>query len=109
MGYFTWCGPLFYTSIHIWAHDGTDTHVAKYRSTLGPMRVLGGYKWSENSDNILNKAIRDGKYLARHMPVLGNVHPIKIENVDIFFVTSFLCSLEKYLKEIVSPVFETRY
>ena len=27
------------------------------------------------------------------MPVLGNVHPIKIENVDIFFVTSFLCSL----------------
>ena len=30
----------------------------------------------------------------RHMPVLGNVHPIKIENVDIFFVTSFLCSLE---------------
>ena len=42
----------------------------------------------------VNKAIRDGKYLARHMPVLGNVHPIKIENVDIFFVTSFLCSLE---------------
>ena len=31
-----------------------------------------------------NKAIRDGKYLARHMPVLGNVHPIIIENVDIF-------------------------
>ena len=30
-----------------------------------------------------NKAIRDGKYLARHMPVLGNVHPIKIENVVI--------------------------
>ena len=27
-----------------------------------------------------NKAIRDGKY----MPVLGNVHPIKIENLDIF-------------------------
>ena len=44
--------------------------------------------------NTSNKAIRDGKYLARHMPVLGNVHPIKIENVDIFFVTSFLCSLE---------------
>ena len=44
--------------------------------------------------NMINKAIRDGKYLARHMPVLGNVHPIKIENVDIFFVTSFLCSLE---------------
>ena len=33
---------------------------------------------------VTNKAIRDGKYLARHMPVLGNVHPIKIENVDIF-------------------------
>ena len=41
-----------------------------------------------------NKAIRDGKYLARHMPVLGNVHPIKIENGDIFSMTSFLCSLE---------------
>ena len=25
-----------------------------------------------------NKAIRDGKYLARHMPVLGNVHPIDV-------------------------------
>ena len=23
----------------------------------------------------------------RHMPVLGNGHPIKIENVDILFVT----------------------
>ena len=33
---------------------------------------------------IINKAIRDGKYLARHMPVLGNVHPIKIEKFDIF-------------------------
>ena len=31
-----------------------------------------------------NKAIRDGKYLARYMPVLGNVHPIKIESFDIF-------------------------
>ena len=29
--------------------------------------------------NNKNKAIRDGKYLARHIPVLGNVHPIKIE------------------------------
>ena len=34
--------------------------------------------------HVCNKAIRYGKYLARHMPVLGNVHPIKIENVDIF-------------------------
>ena len=25
--------------------------------------------------------------IPRHMPVLGNVHPIKLENVDIFFVT----------------------
>ena len=31
----------------------------------------------------VNKVIRDGKYLARHMPVIGNVHPIKIENLDI--------------------------
>ena len=75
-------------------------------------------------DNLLiashNKAIRDGKYLAHHMPVLGNVHPIKIENFDIFswrhFSARSSCyiinwygyprgSHEKYLKEIVSPVF----
>ena len=30
----------------------------------------------------------------RHMPVLGNVHPIKIRKLWYFFVTSFLCSLE---------------
>ena len=36
------------------------------------------------NNTVWNKAIRDGKYLARHMPVLGNVHPIKIENFDIF-------------------------
>ena len=56
----------------------------------------------------------------RLMPVLGNVHSIKIENFDIF-LTSFFCSLgfyifnrygyprgshEKYLKEIIGPVFE---
>ena len=35
-------------------------------------------------NTVINKAIRDGKYLARHMPVLGNVHPIKIEKFDIF-------------------------
>ena len=29
----------------------------------------------------------------RHMPVLGNVHPIKIEN----FATSFLCSPSFYI------------
>ena len=39
---------------------------------------------------MMNKAIRDGKYLARHMPVLGNVHPIKIVFFLYFFVTSFL-------------------
>ena len=33
----------------------------------------------ENVETCINKAIRDGKYLARHMPVLGNVHPIKID------------------------------
>ena len=70
---------------------------------------------------ICNKAIRDGKYLARHIPVLGNVHPIKIENVDIFcdvislLARVFIClidratqevPMDKYLKEIVCPVFE---
>ena len=33
----------------------------------------------------MNTAIRDSKYLARPMPMLGNVHPIKIEKNDIFF------------------------
>ena len=60
----------------------------------------------------------------RHMPVLGNVHPIKIENFDIFSWRHFSArssfyiinwygyprgSHEKYLKEIVSPVFEIRH
>ena len=45
---------------------------------VGNIKAALNMKW-----NIDNKAIRDGKYLARHMPVLGNVHPIKIENVDI--------------------------
>ena len=44
--------------------------------TLGSTSVL--------LNNIDNKAIRDGKYLARHMPVLGNVHPIK-SKILIFF------------------------
>ena len=48
--------------------------------------VLGDFV-PDGNHNICNKAIRDGKYLARHMPVLGNVHPIKIEKFDIFFVT----------------------
>ena len=54
----------------------------------------------------------------RHMPVLGNVHPIKIENFDIFSWRHFSArssfyiinwygyprgSHEKHLKEIVSP------
>ena len=30
------------------------------------------------------KAIRDGNTSPRHIPVHGNVHPIKIENIDIF-------------------------
>ena len=57
----------------------------------------------------------------RHMPVLGNVHPIKIEKFDIILWRHFSAhssfyifnlwgcprgSHEKYLKEIVSPVFE---
>ena len=60
----------------------------------------------------------------RHMPVLGNVHPIKIENFDIFSWRHFSVrssfyiinwygyprgSHEKHLKEIVSPVFEIRH
>ena len=34
---------------------------------------------------IQNKAIRDGKYLAPPMSVLGNVHPIKIEKIRFCF------------------------
>ena len=57
----------------------------------------------------------------RHMPVLRNVHPMKIENVDIVFgdVISLLARvfiflidraiqevpMNKYLKEIVGPFF----
>ena len=33
----------------------------------------------------------------RHMPVLGNVHPIKIEKKRYLGVTSFLCSLEFFI------------
>ena len=33
-----------------------------------------------------NKAIKDGKYLARHMPVLSSVHPIKFARVFIFLI-----------------------
>ena len=75
-------------------------------------------RWIKDLFNTLfNKAIRDGKYLARHIPVLGNVHPIKIENFDMFswrhFSSCYIInwygyprgSHEKYLKEIVSPVF----
>ena len=58
------------------------------------------------------------------MPVLGHVHPIKIENFDIFrdvislFARVFILLVDratqevpmnKYLKEIVSPVFEIRH
>ena len=61
----------------------------------------------------------------RHMPVLGNVHPIKLEICLIFFrdVISLLARvyillidtatqevpMKKHLKEIVSPVFEIRH
>ena len=62
--------------------------------------------------------------IPRHMPVLGNVHPIKIENFDNFSWRHFSARSsfyiinwygyprgfhEKYLKEIVSPVFEIRH
>ena len=69
-----------------------------------------------------SKAIRDGKYLARHMPVPGNVHPIKIQTFDVSSLRHFSArsrfyilinmaaqkvrSQEKHLKEIVGPVFE---
>ena len=82
-----------------------------------------------NASNVLhicNKAIRDGKYLARpHASAWqggggpGNVHPIKIENFDIFrdvisllarvFILLIDTATQKYLKGIVSPVFEMRF
>ena len=55
------------------------------------------------------------------MPVLGNVHLIKIENVDIFFISLLArvvillidtatqeVPMKNILKKIVSPVFEIR-
>ena len=74
--------------------NGNCKHWSKLpkKSGLAPFSTLGlGYRkhtcfkvltWY--GQNRLNKAIRDGKYLARHMPVLDNVHHIKIENFDIF-------------------------
>ena len=72
--------------------------------------------------HVSNKAIRDGKYLAPPHPNFNNNHPIKIEYFDIFRdVSSLLArvfillidrstyprgSHEKYLNEIVGPVFE---
>ena len=50
----------------------------------GPLRTIMANISSDSSSSstakacsIQDKTIRDGKYLARHMPVLGNVHPIK--------------------------------
>ena len=50
---------------------------------------------------VLNKAIRDDKYLARHMPVLGKVHPIKIEHFDIF------CGVISLLDQVVILLIDT--
>ena len=47
--------------------------------------------------DIHNKAIRDDKHLARHMPVLGNVQPIKIEKFDIFSWRHFSARLSFYI------------
>ena len=55
--------------IHLWGSSSTVDRVTKLQ---------------KKSLHIINKAIRDGKYLARHMPVLGNVHPLK-SNILIFF------------------------
>ena len=47
------------------------------------------------SEAIDNKAIRDGKYLAPpHASAWQNSPPLKSKCFDIFFVTSFVCSLE---------------
>ena len=87
------------------------------------MSYIPLFKSNIVAKNMFNKAIRDGKYLTspRHMPVLGNVHPIKIENFGIFLWRHFSARssfyifnwygyqevpMKKYLKEIVGPVFE---
>ena len=61
-------------------------HIGNDFGKLRQLLLLEEFKRSVSPEirTYLNKAIRDGKYLARHMPVLGNVHPIIIENVDIF-------------------------
>ena len=61
---------------------------------------------------ITNKAIRDGKYLARHMPVLIFFSWRHFSARSSCYIINWYGyprgSHEKYLKEIVSPVFEIR-
>ena len=60
---------------------------------------------SLNITTCLNKAIRDGKYLARHMPLFGNVHLIKIKNIffrDIISLFSwvFIFLIDRATQEV---------
>ena len=48
------------------------TNTTKYNKTINKTKF--------------NKTIEDGKYLARHMPVLGNVHPIKIDVTYVRYI-----------------------
>ena len=78
----------------------------------------------EAFDAVLTRQSEMANTSPRHMPVLGNVHPIKIEHFDIFSWRHFSARSsfyiiiwydyprgyhEKYLKEIVSPGFEIRH
>ena len=69
------------TTTYMILGSGILTYVNRSRVIMHASKLCD----SNHNNHNNNKAIRDGKYLARPMPVLGNVHPIKIENVDIFF------------------------
>ena len=114
-------GPILFLILIGDINANTNSHVSSFSDDT---RVLLSITDEDGVKTLQNKAIRDGKYLARHMPVLGNVHHIKIENFDIFSWRHFSArpsfyiinwygyprgSHEKYLKEIVSPVFEIHH
>ena len=107
----------FVNETFVWGHKTSYWAVALFIIWLIPIYfMIFGVQWMLIVANNTNKAIRDGKYLA---PPHASAFYF-----DIFFGRHFTArssfyiinwygyprgSHEKYLKEIVSPVFEIRY
>ena len=103
----------------LWAVEASHRSLKKAYETYEYCRWVT-HRWSQ----IATRQSEMANTSPRHMPVLGNVHPITIENFDIFSWRHFTArssfyiinwygyprgSHERYLKEIVSPVFEIRH